>query len=183
MALPMDYSAAIMMDNELDATSGAFMSMNQLGRIVIDALLFILVLLIVCLIIYIVHKRRIQEGHPPYSNLYVIIPHVILIVIFAVLTQFLSYYMFSVPVARAVCAGMAIVCLLLLQIRALHRRKTAWNLVIMIFFLLFIPALVIFYRGLAATSYTNTNAFIYFLMMAVYTLIAVRAYHGPFRQR
>ena len=121
MALPMDYSAAIMMDNELDATSGAFMSMNQLGRIVIDALLFILVLLIVCLIIYIVHKRRIQEGHPPYSNLYVIIPHVILI--------------------------------------------------------------VIFYRGLAATSYTNTNAFIYFLMMAVYTLIAVRAYHGPFRQR
>ena len=31
MALPMDYSAAIMMDNELDTTSGAFMSMNQLG--------------------------------------------------------------------------------------------------------------------------------------------------------
>ena len=177
--LPMDYSSTSLMKSELDATSGAFISINQIGTILISIIIEILLLLIICLIIYLVHRKARRNGHPPYSNLYVIIPHVILIVIFTALTEFLSYFMFSVVDARAISATLAILLVLLLQIRGLIRRVSFKNLVIALLILLLIPMMSYYYNGMGPASYSLSHTLIYFAIMAVLTIIAIRSFYRP----
>ena len=182
--IPLEYSSISIMRTELNAVTGSYLSLNDVGRILSRSYVYFNLMLIVCLIIHLVHRHKIRKGHPPYSYLYVIIPHVILIAAFTFLTQFVTFYLFEVAQARALCASIATGFVLLLQLRGLKIHPSLANALIAVLMLLLIPATGRFYLIISATSYSIVDTVIYFTFMAILTAVAVMSFYGyQFRRK
>ncbi|MBQ9031299.1 MAG: hypothetical protein IJ106_07595 [Parasporobacterium sp.] len=92
------------------------------------SLLFLLFLL-VCLIIAIVHAVR-KKVHGPYSPLYVIIPHCLVLLLFVWLTIYFTKTLYMIRYARMGFAAASGLVLLLLALRGLIRNRNLPNVLI-----------------------------------------------------
>jgi len=101
-----NYSPTAVMGDELAATSDSHLSLSTA------------LLLVICLIIYGVHRHKVKKGHAPYSDWYVIAPHLIVITVSAVMTQFAT---FSIP--NMIAFFIMIALLSALAVRAFRRNN------------------------------------------------------------
>ena len=85
-------------------------------------------------------------------QLYIIVPHIVLIVLFAVLTQLFTVNLFSIGQARSVFAGLTVLVMFLLALRGTFRNKNRYNVVVTVLLLIltFVNALV--YQNSALVS-------------------------------
>ena len=138
---------------------------------------FLFLLGLVNLIIAIVHAIRKKKRPRPYSNLYVIIPHCLLILLFALLTQYMTVNLFTVGVMKSVCAALTVFCIFMLGLRGLlrclrgreergYRNQAKKKKIIGLIYLVFLAAACVlsyvFYKVSPLASYSTGKAIIYY---------------------
>lgn len=125
---PFEYSPTLFMAGE--SSSSYHITIPGMLVIIVLGLAGILLLLLVCLIIAIVHKIRKKKRNKPYSPLFVIIPHLLLVAYFQIMAQYFTVYLFSIRVLRIINVGLAMLVIVLLALRGLIRNRCIRNLVI-----------------------------------------------------
>ena len=131
--MTVDYSPTFIMANECE--SRKYATMDDIFRFLIIALIVIAVTLLGSLLIYIIHTAQAKKGKGPFSHWYVIIPHLGLILLFILLNMYVTYYLFSIDIARKVCSVLTFLCIFLLALRGLIRRKVPWSVIVTVFIL------------------------------------------------
>ena len=119
----MEYSPSLLMAAETENTKHLTLGHILFGTMVIVSGLLLLGL--ICLIIWIAHLVRRKKRSRPYSNLYVIIPHLLLVLLFAFLVQFASVNLVSVGIAKNIISALMVFCIFLLALRGTLRCLTA----------------------------------------------------------
>ena len=170
------YSPTVVMRDELESTRLSFLSLSSAFIIVSSVLGITAVLLLLCLLTALVHGYQKRRGHAPFSNWYVIVPHIIFIAIFAALTQFLTYFMFTIGQARAECAVLCVFFIFLLALRGTLRSKRVLPLLYTVFLLGLMAAAQMYYTRIPMNYYSMTNMILYFLAVILLTLIAIRTF-------
>lgn len=129
------------------------------------------------MIIYVVHRWKVtKKGHVPYSDWYVIVPHLICIIMFMLLTQHLTYFMFTIGKARAVCAAVTIAFIFLLSMRGFIRRKNKRSFITTLVMLALVPLAYLYYNRLSIDSFSYVHMTIYFAVILLLTAAAVRTF-------
>ena len=175
------YTPSVIMHNELDATKGSYLSISSGLRVVRAMLAELLLLAAVCLIIFIIHSSKVARGHPPYSDLYVIVPHIICIITFIVLTQMLSFYMFSIKQARAQCAAVTVLFIALLALRGAirSRRPLAFAAAAGLFVLVHLTG--VYYNRMPIDAFSPAHIIAFFVLTLLLTAVAIRTFRRPER--
>lgn len=117
------YDPTVIMDEELDATKVSYLSLSEAVRFIGKTILALIILLAICLVVFIYHRIMVRKGHPPYSDWYVIIPHLILIAGFACLTVYSYVMLFYIPLIRSYTAAATVVMVFLLTMRGVIRSR------------------------------------------------------------
>lgn len=125
-----NYSPTAVMGDELAATSDSHLSLSTALLLVMAIMAGAFLLLVICLIIYGVHRHKVKKGHAPYSDWYVIAPHLIVITVSAVMTQFATFFLYPAGRARAVCAAITMFYIFLLALRGTIRSRNPKQLLI-----------------------------------------------------
>lgn len=169
------YNPFVVMGTELTNSRSITLSSVLMQSFVIVVFLFLLGL--VNLIIAIVHAIRKKKRPRPYSNLYVIIPHCLLILLFALLTQYMTVNLFTVGVMKSVCAALTVFCIFMLGLRGLlrclrgrevrgYRNQAKKKKIIGVIYLVFLAAACVlsyvFYKVSPLASYSTGKAIIYY---------------------
>ena len=176
-----NYSPAVVMTNELEATKHTFISLsgafNLLGWI-LDGLT---ALVLISVIINIVHRHKVKRGHPRYSDWYVIVPHLLCIATFAGLTQYVSFYLFTINSARAQCAAVTMFFIFLLALRGAIRSRVPFHFLIAGFLLIFVHLTGIYYNRLPIDSFSVVNMILFFIITALLSALAIHMFRqaGP----
>lgn len=169
-------SPTVIMSNELEATKHSHITIGRVVRILLRVQQLILVTLLICLIVSAVHRRKVKKGHDPYSDLYVIIPHVLFILIFMGLTQYVTYFLFTIGKLRSVNATIAISIIFILALRGLIRYPSKRNAAVTLVLLTLIPLTYMYYLRLPIGSFSVLNMIIYFAVNILLTAAAVRSF-------
>lgn len=170
------YSPTLVMSSELDATKYTHMSLSTAYNFISVVINILIVLLLICIIIFFVHRRKRKKGHPPYSDMYVIIPHLIYITTFAVMTQFVSYYLNPVGGARAQCAAITVFFIFLLALRGAIRTMDARRIGLSMGLLVLSYLTDVYYNKLPIGSFSKLNMAIFFTIVAGLSALAVRMF-------
>lgn len=167
------YSPAVIMRDELDATRDSFLSLSgaiMYGFIVMNGLVLLLLL---CMLTFIIHRFRVRRGHAPFSDWYVIFPHLIFIAVFAAMTQYMTFFMFTIGKARAQCAAATVLIIALLSIRGTIRSKRPAALIISTILVLMVPLAGTYYNNLPIDSFSMVNMIMYFVMVTFLSVLAI----------
>lgn len=116
---PYEYSPTLMMRTE--ASYKDHLTIPFLLFIVVALLIFAAVLVLVSVIIGIVHAVRKRKRTRPYSNWWLIIPHLLSIAVLTVLTLFLTENFFQVGMVKSVSSCLNIGFIFILALRGLIR--------------------------------------------------------------
>ena len=172
--MTMKYSPTFVMANECESRNYA--SMDDIFRFLIIALIVIAVTLLASLIIYIIHTVQAKRGKGPFSHWYVIIPHLVLIALFIMLNMYVTYYLFSIGIARKVLSILTFLCIFLLALRGLIRRRVSWNVIITVFVLC--AALIDFFIYQPSHLVTSSvwSLIIYAVIMAIFAGLAATTF-------
>ena len=171
------YSPAVVMGNELDATKGTHMSLSLAYRSVMVTLTVLAVMLIACMVIAYIHRKGLKAGHEPYSDWFVIAPHLLCIIILAILTQTISYYLFTIESVRAIAAAATVFAVFLLALRGAIRSKEPGHFLVAAFMLLGALVTKEYYNALPIDTFSVVSAVIFFAVVALLSVIAVRMFH------
>ena len=172
------YSPTMVMSNESSAEE--HINMGTLLQILLYAAVFVLALLLVCLVILIVHLIRRRRGHQPFSVWYIIVPHLLVIGVFMLLTQFFTVNMFSIGKTREICAGITMFVLFLLALRGFIRQRNIPNLMIAGLMLLLGFANIFLYQKSSLASSSTGHFILYCVCIAGLTALTVSTF---FRKR
>lgn len=173
---PYRYSPMDEMDTEMNADKNGFLSVGEIIRIIIRTNLLLLLLFAVCLTIYLVHRREAKNGHVPHSSWFVIVPHLIVIAVFAVLTQVFSYYLFAINQAMTECAAITFFVILLLSVRGLLRRRNRRNLLLSAALALVTVITFLFYHKLPLASFSAFHLAVFVAIVTGLTILAIRSF-------
>ncbi|MBQ6197035.1 MAG: hypothetical protein IJK47_06380 [Lachnospiraceae bacterium] len=165
------YSTTLLMSDEADSLR--HITVTDILQNLSIAMLAVLVLLLICLIISLVHRRGKKKSGRAYSDLYVIVPHLIVIGLFAFITQFFTINIFSIGVARSVFAGLTVFVMFLLALRGTLRNRSVKNLVITVLLLLAAVADGLIYQRSELVSASGIRFAVYCVAMAGLTVLAV----------
>ncbi len=168
------YSAALMMADEAD--SADTVTLTELLQTIFYAVLFTLGLVIVCLVIGLLHRRGRKWGRE-YSELYIIIPHLVLILLFGLLTFFFTANMFAIGTVRSAFAFLTVFVMFLLALRGLLRKRCAYNWAVTAF--LFAASIVnaFIYQRSRLVSASGRHFTLYSAVMIVLTVLAVKTFY------
>jgi len=174
------YSPTVIMKNELEATKGSFLSLGSAITILRSIVGGMVLMTIVCAVINAYHRRKIKkEGHAPYSNLYIIVPLVICIVVSAGMTQFASFYLFTLPAARAQCATITMIFITLLALRGYIKSRKPMAFLVTVLMGVLAYCTKDFYNDLDLSTFSVFNMITYFLLIAVMTGVACWTFRSP----
>lgn len=183
---PYKYSPFLLMSSE--STNKFHITLDFILKMSFWFLAFLLALGLVCLVIFIVHAIRGKKRERPYSRLYVVIPHVLLIAVFAILTQFATLNLYSVSIAARICATLNVFFIFLLALRGLLRtlrsgkkegyiKKSGGKTIVCLIYALLLLALTVvtyfFYMRSTFADYTFWKSVLYYLIIAVLTVGSV----------
>ena len=130
-------------------------------------------MLIVCAVIGARHRKKVKkEEHAPYSNLYVIIPHIICIVVAAAMTQFSTFFLFTVPAVRSQCATITMIFITLLSIRGFLRSKKPMAFLVAVLMGMLAYCTREFFNDTDFSTFSVINMLAYFSLIAALTGIA-----------
>ena len=171
-----NYSPTAVMGDELAATADSHLSLSTALLLVMAIMAGAFLLLVICLIIYGVHRYKVKKGHAPYSDWYVIAPHLIVITVSAVMTQFATFFLYPVGRARAVCAAITMFYIFLLALRGTIRSRNPKQLLIPGFILVCAGLSALYYNRLPISTFSIPNMIAFFIMIALLSALAVRAF-------
>lgn len=181
LALDFDYSPAAEMTAEAASTS--HFTVRQILTLLFNTLLIIVVVLLGSLIIFIVHSVQKKKTGKTFSPWYVIVPHLILIVLFLVISRFVSVNMFSVAKAELINGALTVGVIFLLALRGLLRNKNVRNLIICLAFLvLTVVNFLLFRNNRFLTSSVWTFVLYCVLILAAAALAASTFFFPKKRQ-
>lgn len=171
------YSPAIVMSDELESTRLTSLSLSSALVLISGVIGFLLTLGLICLIIAVIHGFKIKRlGHKPYSDWYVIIPHIIVIAVFAAMTQFFTFFLFSIGRARAECAVICVLFIFLLALRGSWRSRSRSAIIYTLAMLALAPLTQLYYHYVPLDTYSSAHMVLYFLYVALLTYGAVRTF-------
>ena len=173
---PYRYSPTDEMDTEMNADRNSFLSVGEIIKIVIRTNLLLLLLYVICLIIYLVHRREAKKGSVSYSSWFVIVPHLVVITVFAVLTQVFSYYLFAIDQAMTECAAVTFFVIWLLSVRGLLRNKNRRNLLLSAVLALVTAVVFLFYHKLPLASFSVFHLLVFVAIVTTFTLLAIQSF-------
>ncbi|MBQ9909960.1 MAG: hypothetical protein IJM50_00395 [Lachnospiraceae bacterium] len=165
------YSTTIVMADEAGASR--HVSLKSLLQLAFGALIFTVLVLLFCLVISLIHRRGRKKTGKQYSDLYVIVPHLLLAALLAVLTVFFTVNMFSIGAARSVFAGLTVFVLFLLALRGTLKDHRPFNIAVTVFLLLVSLVNGFIYQRSALVTATVAHAVIYGVSMAMLALLSV----------
>ncbi len=167
---------SVIMANELDATKHSHLSISTMIEIVSRILQLAFVTAIVCIIISVVHRRKIKEGHPVYSDWYTIIPHLLFIIIFMGLTQYITFFLFTIGRARSVCATITMLLIFLLALHGLYRYRNRRNAVVTAVMLALVPLTRMYYLRLPIDTFSVAHMLLYFAITLLLAAVAASTF-------
>jgi len=171
------YSPTVIMNNELQATRHAYLSLGGAFTIVRIILIGTILMILVCGGINIRHRRKIKkEGHPPYSDLYVIIPYIICITASACMTQFSGFFLYTIPAARAQCATVTMIFITMLAVRGTLKSKKPMAFLVTVLLGMLTYCTYKYYNELLISSYSSVNALVYFALTAFLAAVACQTF-------
>jgi len=176
MSQEFDYSPAMLMSGELQAAGSEYLTLGRAIRVVVITAGASILLLIICLVIFLVHWHRRRNGHPPYSDLYVIVPHLALTFILAATTSFCTVYLYTISELRAVFAAVTMAVVFLLALRALIRNHSKLNALFALITLLFVPAAYIYYSSELIKSHSLISLIVSAAVLIVLDVIAALSF-------
>jgi uncharacterized membrane protein YhaH (DUF805 family) len=175
----LSYSPTVIMSDELEATKYSHLSLEGAYRLVCRLYLGVSVILFLCFLTWLVHRKGRKNGHGPYSVWYVIIPHLIFIFGFASLTQYFTYFLYTVKSARVVTATITMAFIALLAIRGAMRSKRVNNLAIAVVLIMFVPIVYVYYENSVLSKYSYIHVALFYLIVIMLTLLAGQTFRGP----
>ena len=171
------YSPAVIMSNELESTRMSYLSLSNTLVFITCVVGFLLLIGMICLVIALIHRFKIKRlGHKPYSDWYVIIPHIIVIAVFAAMTQFFTFFLFSIGRARAECAVICVLFIFLLALRGSWRSRSRSAIIYTLAMLALAPLTQLYYHYVPLDTYSSAHMVLYFLYVALLTYGAVRTF-------
>ena len=174
-----EYSPTAVMNDELEATKHYFMSLRRVYRLVINVVVGLVLFLLACLISYLVHRRQLKKGHPPFSKWYVITPYLVSIAGMTFLTALVTYHLFAIDMVRIVFASLTVlpICLLSLRGTLRYRRKSSIRLTAFLFFCFIITFLFFNRAEKLPFSWASVTAFA--AAIGIFSAAAVRTFREP----
>lgn len=181
-----EYNPFVVMATELDNSNT--ITIGGIFSSTVYILTGLLALGLVCLIIFIIHAARRKKRERPYSPLYVIIPHCLLIAMFAMLTQFFTLNIVTIGILKSVCAALTVFFILLLALRGLFRcfhaekkggyhTQPKWKkiagAIYSIILAVFCVITYLFYKNSPLTTFTTINAIIYYAVTILLSAFAI----------
>lgn len=173
--IPINYSPTMIMLDE--SGSKEHMTLSDLLLIISMILLFIALLLFVCLIIWIVHLICGRKRKKTYSSWFVIVPHLLLIIAFAFLTEYFTYNLYALDIARVIATALAMITLFLLALRGLLRNRNIQNLLIAAVLLVIGMINTFLYQKSSMVSSYVLHVVIYGLILAGLCALAVSTFY------
>lgn len=174
-----DYSPSLAMRTEYSQEDHVPIAAKVIR--LVSALGFFLGLLgIFCLIIAIIHFVKKRHGKGPFSDWWVIIPHLLLVVAFAILTQFCVKNLYVIDLAKAIPATATAAMILLLSIRAFFRNKCRANIIRILILAGFTLLTYFIFCKTTLTAYSIPRLILYILCTAALSVYALR---GFFRKK
>ena len=121
-----EYSANLMMQFEVENVF--HLTISGMLMLVIGFAIFLAALLLFCLIVFIVHSIRRRVAHKVYSNMWVLIPHILISIAFAALTMFVSHNLTVITILKVLFVSLTGASLVATAVRGTLRNKTKLNL-------------------------------------------------------
>ena len=174
-----EYSPTVLMADE--ASSSYYITVSDLVRYLVYAALITAAVLLICLIIYLAHGKGRRMGIR-YSEMYIIIPHIVLIALYALLTQFYTVNVFSIGMLRSVFAGLTVFVIFLLALRGTLRDPCRKHIVLTVCLFLIAAADAFLYQRSTWVSASGQHFFIYILAVVIMTVLAVRTFYRKHRE-
>lgn len=171
VSVPYEYSPTMVMAGESEAVK--HLTVPGVVSLVVGVILLVVVLLLVCLIIAIVHKIRKKKRQKPYSPWFVIVPHLIMIILFTMLTRFFTVNMYSLSMTRIICAFVTMATICLLSLRGLLRKRCKRNVVITLALVAVSVVNLLLYQRSSGVSTAALTFVLYGLCIAGLTALAV----------
>ena len=179
-AVDYSYSTTVLMADE--AGNSRHVSIKSLLQIIFCAAVFTALLLIACSVLWAVHRKENKEREKQYSALYVIVPHMVLIVLFTLLTLFFTMNLFSIGIARSVFAGLTVFVMFLLALRGALRRRTRWSIAVTIVLLLLAVPIAVIYQKSSLVSASLLHTVVYCAAMVILAGLALSTWRLPDKQ-
>ena len=170
-----EYSTALIMRNE--SSQGIHLTLGGLLRTLAFILSGLVILGIVCFVIAIIHFIKRRHGHEKYSPWWVIVPHLIMIVIFAGLTQFLSFNLFRIGLLKNACAAIVVLLIFLLALRALIRNRCISNLAVAAAMLALTVLTWFLFDTTFFASCTLLHVILYAVCLAALVCVTIRGFY------
>lgn len=136
-----------------------------------------ILLIVVCAIIAIIHAIRKRKKQKEYSPLWVIIPHIILIAFFAILTQFFTFNLYAIGMVKTILATAAILFIFLLALRAFIKNRDRINGMLAGGTLILTVLTYLFYKNSFFADYSTVEMVIYVFCIVVLTLLAALGFY------
>ncbi len=170
-----DYSAVTLMS--MEESGERLLTLDQLLNILYGLCVLLVAMGVVCLLATLFHRIKARRGiKREYSLLWIIIPHTILIIIFAMLTEFLTLNFYVIGRLKSGSATMTIILILLLTLRGSlrNRKRSNWIYTGILFVL---AALTWFlYERSCFGEYSTSGAVLYGLVTAALTVRGIIGY-------
>ena len=170
------FSAITLMKEEVRAAASDYMSKDKMLAVVLLVLNCIGLLILICMVMFIVHFRKRRRGHPPYSDWYVIVPHLIVIAVFTWLTMFIRYYMITISQAWCECAAVTLFVIFLLAMRGHIRYRNLRNAAISAVLLVLAIMMQLFGDKLSQNTFSTVTVVIFCGVITGLTILAIRTF-------
>ena len=148
----------------------------DLFYLVIGILAVLAALGIACIIIALIHRHKKKKGKGPFSHLWVIIPHLIVIVMFAGLTQFCVYHLYVVWLAKAVPSAITVGFIFLVALRAYMRNRNRTNLVLMVLMAAATPLTFFLFANSPVVRFSAVSMSAFVVIIFLLTALSVRGF-------
>ena len=174
-----EYSAASVMNDELEATSHSFLSLKNAYRLARNVVVGLILFLLACLISNLYHRYKVKKGHPPYSKWYVITPYLVSAFGFAVLAVLLSYHLFAIDKARIISASFSVLALFLLSLRGTIRYRRPGSVLLTTILFAMFAVTFLFFDRVQPAKFSWFYALMFLLAEGVFAAAAVMTFRNP----
>ena len=170
-----NYSPTLLLANEVQDKH--YIRLSDIFQILFYSAIFVALVLLASLIIRLIHRKKARNEDRTFSPWWVIVPHLLLVSNFSVLTRFFTVSMFSIGHVRMGYAILTMLTLALLALRGYLYRRSKGALLITVFMVLIGAADVIFYQRSSFISSSTDHTVFYLLFVMVLSAAAVCTFY------